>query len=50
MSEDRVLELINDLQEEVTAMREDGETDLRTVLSHIDSLKTSIRGGWNDKN
>lgn len=35
MDKEKVLELISELEGDVQSMREDGETDLRTVLRYI---------------
>ncbi len=35
MDKEKVLEIIRELEDDVQYLREEGETDLRTVLSYI---------------
>jgi NTP pyrophosphatase (non-canonical NTP hydrolase) len=40
---DKVLEILDELEDDVQAMREEGETDLRTVLHYISTAKYNVR-------
>lgn len=43
INKDEVIELLDELESDVQEMREDGETDLRTVLHLIDSTIRKTR-------
>jgi hypothetical protein len=43
MKKEDVLDILDELEADVQAMREEGETDLRTVLHFISSAKYSVR-------
>ena len=43
MNKADVLEILDELEADVQAMREEGETDLRTVLHYISSAKYNVR-------
>jgi hypothetical protein len=39
----KVLEILDELEDDVQSMREEGETDLRTVLHYISTAKYNVR-------
>lgn len=43
MEKDKVLEAINELEDEIQAMREEGETDLRTVLLYVRNVYYKVK-------
>jgi hypothetical protein len=40
---DKVLEILEELESDVQFMREEGETDLRTVLQYIRTAKYNVK-------
>ncbi|NRG30728.1 hypothetical protein [Niallia circulans] len=38
-----ILEILDELEADIQEMREEGETDLRTVLHYISSAKYNVR-------
>lgn len=45
ITKEEVLKILDDLREGVNYMRENGESDLRTVLFYIDEAKEKVEKG-----
>jgi hypothetical protein len=40
---EEVLEILSELEDEIQAMREEGETDLRTVLNYVRNARYKVK-------